>query len=87
MARVFDLWLDTEQSAPLVQALSERSQAWVDFMMRFELGLDQPEPGRAFRSALTMALAYIGGGMIPLSPYLLIGQAHPALVVSVVVTY
>ncbi len=87
VARVFESYgLTPEQSAPLVQALSERPQAWVDFMMRFELGLDQPKPGRAFRSALTIALAYICGGMIPLSPYLLMGQAHRALVVSVVVT-
>ena len=46
--------------------------AWVDFMMRFELGLEEPDPRRGLSSALTIAGAYIAGGLIPLAPYMLI---------------
>jgi len=49
--------LTTAQSAPIVAALAEKPEAWVDFMMRFELGLEAPEPGCALRSALTIAIA------------------------------
>jgi VIT1/CCC1 family predicted Fe2+/Mn2+ transporter len=52
-------------------------------MMRFELGLEEPDPGRALRSALTIAGAYIAGGMIPLAPYMLVGNSHTALLASI----
>jgi len=78
--------LTSEQVAPVVNALSERPKAWVDFMMRFELGLEKPSPERARTSALTIGGAYMAGGMIPLSPYILISRAHIALLVSIVVT-
>ena len=78
--------LTDEQSEPIVEALSKRPDAWVDFMMRFELGLEEPDPRRALRSALTIALSYIAGGLIPLSPYLLVPVSSTALLVSVVVT-
>lgn len=78
--------LTTEQSEPLVEALSQRPEAWVDFMMRFELGLEKPDPRRALISALTIALSYIVGGLIPLSPYILLPVARTALLTSVVVT-
>jgi predicted membrane protein (TIGR00267 family) len=55
-------------------------------MMRFELGLEKPEPTRARNSALTIALSYIVGGMVPLQPYMLMKFAHEALLVSVGVT-
>jgi len=58
----------------------------VDFMMRFELGLEKPEPGRALKSALTIALSYVVGGIIPLSAYLIFADAHRALTVSCAVT-
>ncbi len=78
--------LTGEESASVVEALRRRPQDWVDFMMRFELGLEKPEPGRALRSALTIALAYVVGGLIPLSAYLLFADAHHALRVSIAVT-
>ncbi len=78
--------LTDEQSKPIVEALSKRPDAWVDFMMRFELGLEEPDPRRALRSALTIAFSYIAGGLIPLSPYLLVPAAHTALLISVIVT-
>jgi len=55
-------------------------------MMRFELGLEEPDPKRALRSALTIAGAYIAGGLIPLTPYILVSHAQTALLVSVVAT-
>jgi len=78
--------LSEDQVAPIVQALSERPEAWVDFMMRFELGLEEPNPRRALTSALTIAGAYIVGGAIPLAPYMLTPSAHSALAVSVLIT-
>lgn len=78
--------LTTEESAPVVQALRERPEAWVDFMMRFELSLEKPDPRRALTSALTIAGAYIAGGLIPLGPYMILSSAQTALVLSVVVT-
>jgi VIT1/CCC1 family predicted Fe2+/Mn2+ transporter len=74
------------ESASVVASLRQRPQDWVDFMMRFELGLEKPEPARAWKSALTIALAYIVGGIIPLSAYLVFADAHRALWVSVGVT-
>jgi VIT1/CCC1 family predicted Fe2+/Mn2+ transporter len=85
--QVFQSYGLTEQeSVPIVEALSHRPEEWVDFMMRFELGLEKPDPKRALTSALTIAGAYIAGGLIPLSPYMLISVAQTALPVSVVAT-
>ena len=65
---------------------SENHPAWVDFMMRFELGLEEPDPRRALKSASTIAGAYIAGGMIPLAPYMFVKDARDGLLISVVVT-
>ena len=78
--------LTDAESATVVASLRKRPQDWVDFMMRFELGLEKPEPARAWKSALTIALAYIVGGVIPLSAYVFFADAHRALWVSVGVT-
>lgn len=78
--------VDATASAPVVAALAAHPRAWVDFMMRFELGLEAPDPRRAFASALTIALSYIAGGLIPLAPYLALADARTALAVSVAVT-
>ena len=78
--------LTPEESAPVVEALSQRPEAWVDFMMRFELGLEKPEPKRALTSALTIAGAYIVGGLVPLMPYILTSSADTALPISVAAT-
>jgi len=74
------------ESTPIVDALSKRPQAWIDFMMRFELGLEQPDPKRAITSALTIAGSYIVGGLIPLSPYFFFTPATKALFISVIAT-
>jgi VIT1/CCC1 family predicted Fe2+/Mn2+ transporter len=72
--------------APVVQAISSDQKRWVDFMMRFELGLEEPDPKRARNSAVTIALSYIVGGLVPLAPYMLIPELTRALTVSVAVT-
>ena len=87
VAQVFESYgLTPKESAPVVEALRKRPGAWVDFMMRFELGLEKPDPKRALTSALTIGLSYIVGGLIPLAPYMLIPTAGTALVFSVVFT-
>jgi VIT1/CCC1 family predicted Fe2+/Mn2+ transporter len=78
--------LTAEQISPVVEALSNRPQAWIDFMMRFELGLEEPQPERARNSAFTIAAAYIAGGLIPLAPYMLVSSARGALMFSIVFT-
>jgi VIT1/CCC1 family predicted Fe2+/Mn2+ transporter len=71
------------------QATAEIAQdkdRWVDFMMKYELGLDKPDPKRATKSALNIGLSYIAGGVIPLSPYFFIDHAKDALIYSVIAT-
>jgi VIT1/CCC1 family predicted Fe2+/Mn2+ transporter len=75
-----------ENSAPLVEALKQNPEAWVDFMMRFELGLEKPDPKRALQSAITIAGAYVVGGLIPLAPYMLVASARTALWFSIAFT-
>ena len=55
-------------------------------MMKFELGLDKPDPKRARKSALNIGLSYAVGGIIPLSPYFFISDSREALKFSVVAT-
>lgn len=78
--------LTAEECTTVVESLRRRPKDWVTFMMRFELGLEQPDPGRAWKSALTIAGAYIVGGIIPLSAYLFLSSAQSALKLSVIVT-
>ena len=67
---------------PVLEALKRRPQAWVDFMMRFELGLEEPMKGQAARSAVTIAGAYIAGGLLPLLPYMTVRGGTAALEIS-----
>jgi len=78
--------ISPEASAPVVDALKARPKAWVDFMMKFELGLEEPDPKRALYSAATIAGSYVAGGVIPLLPYMLQSSVDSALPMSVVVT-
>jgi VIT1/CCC1 family predicted Fe2+/Mn2+ transporter len=78
--------LTKEEAQPVVESLMQRPKQWIDFMMRFELGLEEPDPKRAMRSALTIAGSYIVGGLIPLAPYMLMSTAQDALIASVVFT-
>jgi VIT1/CCC1 family predicted Fe2+/Mn2+ transporter len=78
--------LTKEQIAPILDAFEKDHPAWVDFMMRFELGLEQPDPRRARTSALTIAGAYIAGGLVPLAPSLFLPSPREARMPSVVLT-
>lgn len=87
VADVFQSYgLTFDESTLVVNALRKRPQAWVDFMMRFELGLERPNPRRAVRSAGTIAGAYIAGGIIPLGPYVVLQTSSTALMVSAIIT-
>jgi VIT1/CCC1 family predicted Fe2+/Mn2+ transporter len=87
IAKVFRGYgLSEEQLAPVVTAISSNKKQWVDFMMRFELGLEPPDPARAGRSAATIAASYVAGGLVPLTPYMLLHQVQTALSVSIGVT-
>ncbi len=78
--------LSEEESATLVESLRKRPKDWVAFMMRFELGLERPDPARAWKSACTIALSYLVGGMIPLLAYIVLDDSQRALKTSVVIT-
>lgn len=78
--------ISPEESRLVVEALKRNPETMVDFMMKFELGLQEPDPKRVLNSAVTIAGAYVIGGLIPLAPYILLSNGHIALQVSVVVT-
>jgi len=87
VAQVFrDYGLSEAEMAPVVKAITGDQTRWVDFMMRFELGLEEPQPKRARSSALTIAMSYIVGGMIPLAPYMLLSNVRTGLGWSIGVT-
>src|SRR5712664_2721132 len=92
VAQVFHSYgLTVAESDPIVEALAKHPKKWVDFMMRFELGLEKPDPKRAVISALTIAFAYVAGGLIPLAPYIFAAylksmQVGTALLFSVALT-
>jgi len=75
-----------EQITHVVAAIRANPERWVDFMMRFELGLERPDPTRAPRSAFAIGASYIVGGLIPLLPYMLWSDVLTALWVSVGIT-
>jgi len=78
--------MSEEHIKPVVDAISADQTRWVDFMMRFELGFEEPDPLRARNSAVTIAFSYILGGMVPLSAYMLVDNLQSALLWSVAVT-
>ena len=87
---VKDVFADFGLSEHLQQEIADEmardKDKWVDFMMRFELGLEKPEANQATKSAITIGISYIVGGIIPLSPYFLISNSAMALYYSVAVT-
>ena len=85
MNEVFSAYgLTIAESAPVVEALSRRPKQWVDFMMKFELGLEEPNKRRALQSAFFIGGAYTVGGLIPLTPYLLWrNDVHAAFIASI----
>jgi VIT1/CCC1 family predicted Fe2+/Mn2+ transporter len=87
VADVFrDYGLNEAEIQPILAAFRANPKSWVDFMMRFELGLEEPDPSRALTSAATIAGAYIAGGFIPLAPYMMMASKQNALTSSVGIT-
>jgi len=87
VAKVFrEYGLSATDTDHVVGVLRAKPAAWRDFMMRFELGLEAPDPRRALRSALTIAGAYAVGGMVPLTPYFFTADVRRGLIVSAGVT-
>jgi VIT1/CCC1 family predicted Fe2+/Mn2+ transporter len=81
-----DYGLSPEAQEIVVECISKDKDKWVDFMMRFELGLEKPNPNRARNSALTIGFSYIVGGMIPLFPYFLVEDPVDGLMNSAGIT-
>ncbi|HLX12318.1 MAG TPA: VIT1/CCC1 transporter family protein [Bacteroidota bacterium] len=87
VAEVFrDYGLTEEHISPVVAQIKSDRDKWIDFMMRFELGLEKPDPSRASRSARTIAFSYILGGLIPLFPYMIASNIITGLYYSIAVT-
>ncbi|HEY9364270.1 MAG TPA: VIT1/CCC1 transporter family protein [Chitinophagaceae bacterium] len=80
------LGLSKEMQIDATEEISKDKKKWVDFMMKYELGLDEPDPKRAAKSAMNIGLSYAIGGLVPLSPYFFIEEPVDALEISVVVT-
>ncbi|KAL1918772.1 uncharacterized protein VTP21DRAFT_2794 [Calcarisporiella thermophila] len=78
--------LDRVTIQPMIERLKANPEKFVDFMMKFELNLEEPDPERSWKSAMTIGLSYLVGGFIPLLPYFFIVRADVALLVSVIVT-
>ncbi|HUY40120.1 MAG TPA: VIT1/CCC1 transporter family protein [Candidatus Dormibacteraeota bacterium] len=87
IAEIFQRYgLEGDALERAVEAITSDHDRWVDFMMRFELGLEKPIAGRDLRSALTIGGAYVVGGVVPLIPYVLIPRTDGAFPVSAIVT-
>lgn len=87
VAQIFRAYgLDEPSVSEIVDRISGDRDRWVDFMMRFELGLEEPDPRRARTSAWTIALSYVVGGLVPLAPYMLAGSPERGLIGSILLT-
>lgn len=80
------LGLSEELQNNATEEIAKDKKQWVEFMMKFELGLDKPDPKRARNSALNIGVSYIAGGIIPLSPYFFLHDSKEALKFSIVAT-
>jgi len=87
VAKVFQNWgLTDQQIEPIVAAIISDEKRWIDFMMKYELNLEKPDPKRAVVSAATIGLSYVAGGLIPLAPYFFVTDLTTALTASVSLT-
>ncbi|MCC8424325.1 VIT1/CCC1 transporter family protein [Mucilaginibacter sp. UR6-11] len=78
--------LSDELQTQVADEMAKDKDKWVDFMMRYELGLEKPLANRATQSAITIGLSYIVGGIIPLSPYFFESNSQTALIYSCGIT-
>ncbi len=81
-----ELGLNPALTEEVTEALTRDPERWIHFMMRFELGLEEPVPGRELKSASTIGGAYIVGGLIPLLPYFFLAEISRALPLSIMLT-
>jgi vacuolar iron transporter family protein len=87
VAEVFEHYgLPGDLANTAANVMSKDRRRWIDFMMRFELGLEEPDPRRARTSALTIGLSYIAGGLVPLAPYFVLHATASALLGSIALT-
>lgn len=87
VAEILETWgMKEPEVSAAVSSISSDPDRWVDFMMKYELGLEEPDPKRARNSSLTIGLSYILGGLIPLSPYIFAPTPTAGLIISVLVT-
>ena len=82
---LFEFGVPAEQVPVVVDGIRRNPAKWVDFMMRFELGLERPDPRRLFQSPLIIGGAYVLGGIVPLIPYMLTDNVTEALEISSVI--
>jgi len=80
------LGLTEELQNQAVEEMTKDKDKWVDFMMKYELGLDKPDPQRARKSAFNIGASYIVGGLIPLSPYFFLKDGIEGLKISAAIT-
>ncbi|KUG08622.1 VIT1/CCC1 transporter family protein [Solirubrum puertoriconensis] len=81
-----DMGLSPATQEQAVRELTSDRDQWVKFMMKYELGLEQPDPERARNSAATIGLAYALGGLIPLSAYFVAATPTEGLTWSALIT-
>jgi vacuolar iron transporter family protein len=81
-----NIGLSEELQEKATEEIARDKDKWVQFMMKYELGLDKPDPARATKSALNIGLSYVVGGIVPLSPYFFLDEPLEALRYSVTVT-
>jgi VIT1/CCC1 family predicted Fe2+/Mn2+ transporter len=81
-----NIGLSEELQNKATEEIARDKEQWVDFMMKYELGLNKPDPRRATKSALNIGISYVVGGLVPLSPYFFVPTPRDGLKISVVVT-
>jgi VIT1/CCC1 family predicted Fe2+/Mn2+ transporter len=80
------LGLSQDLQDQAVEEMTKDKDKWVDFMMKYELGLDKPDPERARKSAFNIGFSYVVGGLVPLSPYFFVSDGLKGLEVSAAIT-
>jgi VIT1/CCC1 family predicted Fe2+/Mn2+ transporter len=80
------LGLSKDLQDQAVEEMTKDKDRWVDFMMKYELGLDKPDPQRARKSAFNIGFSYVVGGLIPLSPYFFVSDGLAGLKISAIIT-
>lgn len=78
--------LPEDAVSAVVGAISSDRRRWVDFMMKFELGMEEPVPARARRSAMTIGASYVAGGLVPLAPYFFCSTIRASFISSAILT-